>query len=386
MLIKQTEKTLLEQMQIGDFEIEQRKTLFSLTDADIAALKSAKPIIDANIDDLVSKFYELQTSIPEISLLIGDADTLNRLRHAQRKYVVDLFYGLYDLEYVNNRLRIGLVHKRIGVEPKLYLSAMYALKSLLYDLLTHEIQDLGQREEVLAALEKLLLFDISLVFDTYIRSLLSEIEISKEKSDQYAQDLEYKIKERTRQLEYLSRTDPLTGLLNMRHLVDILTGTLRAAQRRAEPVSLVYIDIDDFKALNDTRGHQYGDEVLRILGASIAKVSRKEDSCFRYGGDEFCIILPNCTEDAALELYKLRLSEEVLDKSKEIVLSIGIVQTGPLEYLEPEALITKADRRMYKAKQAKKSSLKNTDMNTLRYDPSGSSSKEYNDNKVRDKK
>ena len=179
MLIKQTEKTLLEQMQIGDFEIEQRKTLFSLTDANIAALKSAKPIIDANIDDLVSKFYELQTSIPEISLLIGDADTLNRLRHAQRKYVVDLFYGLYDLEYVNNRLRIGLVHKRIGVEPKLYLSAMYALKRLLYDLLTQEIQDLGQREEVLAALEKLLLFDISLVFDTYIRSLLSEIRFRK---------------------------------------------------------------------------------------------------------------------------------------------------------------------------------------------------------------
>jgi len=122
-------------MRISEFEVEQRQKLFSLSNDDIDALQSAQAIIDANIDTLVSDFYSLQTSIPEISLLIGDSDTLTRLSRAQRRYVIDLFSGIYDLEYVNNRLRIGMVHKRIGVEPKLYLSAIYTLKNLLIKLL-----------------------------------------------------------------------------------------------------------------------------------------------------------------------------------------------------------------------------------------------------------
>ena len=115
----QTEQTLFEQMRITELEIESRKALFSFTGADVKALQSFKPIIEENIDKIVDDFYGLQTSVSEIALLIGDSDTLARLRTAQRRYVLDLFNGVYDLEYVNNRLRIGLVHKRIGVEPKL---------------------------------------------------------------------------------------------------------------------------------------------------------------------------------------------------------------------------------------------------------------------------
>ena len=88
-------------MQISDFEVEQRKALFSFGSKDVETLKTIKPIIDANLDLLVEKFYEMQTNIPEISLLIGDSDTLARLHRAQRKYIVDLFTGLYDLEYMN---------------------------------------------------------------------------------------------------------------------------------------------------------------------------------------------------------------------------------------------------------------------------------------------
>ena len=119
--MNQTEQTLLEQMRITDFEVEHRKILFSFSNADAQLLLSCKPTIEQNIDSVVTEFYRMQTSVAEIALLIGDADTLARLRSAQRKYILDLFGGLYDLEYVNNRLRIGLVHKRIGVEPKLYL-------------------------------------------------------------------------------------------------------------------------------------------------------------------------------------------------------------------------------------------------------------------------
>ena len=349
-----TNETLLEQMHINEFEIDQRKDLFCFDKDDVSALKSAKKVVDQNIDDIVNRFYEQQISIPEIALIIGDADTLNRLRQAQRQYLIDLFSGLYDMDYVNNRLRIGLVHKRIGVDPKLYLSGIHTLKSILIDVLSEKIDNAEGRKNVIAALEKLLLFDISLVFDTYIRSLLSEIEIAKEKSDQYAHILEDKVKERTQQLEDLSRTDPLTGLLNVRHLTETLTATLRSAKRRSEPVSVVFIDINDFKVINDTQGHQKGDEILCIVSNSLMTVSREEDSCFRYGGDEFCIILPNCTEALAHDIYEQRLSDTLQESGENISLSMGIVQTGPLDYLEPDALIQKADHLMYTKKKESK--------------------------------
>lgn len=352
--MKQTDQTLLEQMRITDFDIENRKTLLALSVDDFKRLKAYRPIIEGRVDKLVDCFYKMQTSVAEIALLIGDADTLDRLKAAQRKYVLDLFSGIYDLEYVNNRLRIGLVHKRIGVEPKLYLSAINTLKGLLLEIMFETLNEKTERMAMIAALDKLLLFDITLVFETYIRSLVSEIEISKEKSERYACALEEKVRERTQQLEELTRVDSLTGLLNVRYLNETLTRTLRIAQRRCEPVSIVYIDINNFKEINDTHGHSAGDQILRAVGTSIKKISREEDSCFRYGGDEFCLILPNCKEDQAAEIYINRLNEEIKQSLNNVSLSIGIIDTGPDKYGEPDYLIQQADEKMYVAKKKSK--------------------------------
>jgi len=349
--VKQTEQTLLEQLQITEFDIANRKTLLSLTEDDFTVLSSFSNVIAARIDSLVARFYEMQTSIPEIALLIGDADTLHRLENAQRRYVLDLFSGVYDMDYVNNRLRIGLVHKRIGVEPKLYLSAISTLKSLLSEIIFETLSDNAERQTMVAALDKLFLFDITLVFETYIRSLVSEIEISKQKSERYACALEEKVRERTQQLEQMTRTDSLTGLLSVRYLTETLTQTLRAAQRRSEPVSIAYIDINDFKMINDVKGHRRGDEILRIVAAAIKKVSRMEDRCFRYGGDEFCMILPNCRETQAQDIYITRLNAVIKQELDDVSLSVGIAQTGPDEFEEPNLLINQADLRMYDAKK-----------------------------------
>lgn len=352
--MKQTEQTLLEQMRITDFEVDHRKTLFLFSAADAQLLLSCKPTIEKNIDSVVAEFYRMQTSIPEIALLIGDADTLSRLRSAQRRYILDLFSGLYDLEYVNNRLRIGLVHKRIGVEPKLYLSAIHTLKELLHRTIANETPADSDRDEIIRALDKLLQIDVTLVFETYIRSLVSEIETAKDKSEQYARSMEEKVKERTRQLEEMSRTDALTGLLNVRYLHDIVTTALRSAQRRAEPVTAIYIDINDFKQINDTQGHQHGDEILRTVGKAIIDTARAEDSCIRYGGDEFCIILNNCREAQANELFVNRLNQRIAETLGDVTLSIGVAQTGPNEYVDATTLIRMADENMYAAKQVHK--------------------------------
>ncbi|WP_410499577.1 protoglobin domain-containing protein [Chitinibacter sp. S2-10] len=352
--MKQTEQTLLEQMRITEFEIEFRKTLFSINEADVAALARFRPMAELRIDHLVDQFYELQTSVPEIALLIGDADTLGRLRMAQRKYVLDLFSGVYDLEYVNNRLRIGLVHKRIGVEPKLYLAAINTLKQLLHGLIQNTIQDEAVCKATILALEKLFMFDIALVFDTYIRSLVSEIESSRNKSEQYARSLEEKVRTRTRDLENASRTDPLTELFNVRDLIETLTRAIRQAERRGESVALAYIDINDFKMINDTHGHLRGDEILRFVASCLRRISRIEDSCFRYGGDEFCVILPNCDQAHAEEIFMGRLFEEMYTREACVSLSIGCASTGPEIYCSPEELIHRADAQMYKMKEARK--------------------------------
>ena len=349
--MKQTDQTLLEQMRITDLEISYRQDLLGFHEDDFTRLKQFKPLIESEIDTLVNKFYQQQTSISEIALLIGDADTLGRLQKAQRKYVLDMFSGVYDLEYANNRLRIGLVHKRIGVEPKLYLSAISNLKILIEQLIRDSIPDQFEAQTTISSLGKLFTFDITLVFETYIRSLVSEIQIAKDKSESYAKNLEEKVKQRTSRIEELMRTDALTGLLNVRYLLDTLTVVVRAAQRRSEAVSLVFLDVDKFKKINDSQGHQRGDEILRTVGAAISTVSRADDYAFRYGGDEFCVILPNCAEDLAREIYITRLNAEIKRHEPDLKVSAGILQTGPDEYSEPDVLIQKADALMYEAKK-----------------------------------
>jgi diguanylate cyclase len=199
--MERIEQTLLTQMQITNHEIGRRKVLLGLTAEEISLLADCRCFIEEDIEAIVENFYQLQTSISEISLLIGDADTLRRLHAAQRKYVLDLFSGSADLAYVSDRLHIGLVHKRIGVEPKLYLSAIKTLKDILNLVLERRITDTAVLARTRQALDKLLYFDITLVVDTYIRSLVSEVETAKASVENYAASLELQVAERTRQLE-----------------------------------------------------------------------------------------------------------------------------------------------------------------------------------------
>lgn len=350
--MRQTDQTLLEQLRITDLELETRKALYGLTQHDVEVLTSVRGTVEQRLDIVVDRFYEAQTAVPDIALLIGDADTLVRLRNAQRRYLQGLFTGSYNLEYVNNRLRIGLVHKRIGVEPKLYLAAVHTLESLLIADLADVLDDPALLQRVTSSLRKLVMFDIALVFETYIRSLVAEIETSKDRSEAYARSLEDKVRERTLQLEAMNRTDSLTGLISGRHLRAELADALYRASRRLEPVAVAYLDIDGFKQINDTQGHAGGDAVLSRLGTTIREIAREEDLCFRNGGDELCIVLPNCTSDGAQSTFVSRLVERLAEVAPEVTISAGCADTGSPDYLGPDELIQAADAAMYEAKRA----------------------------------
>jgi diguanylate cyclase len=358
LLNRQTDQSLLEQMRLHELEIAYRKSLFFFEEQDVQALIRCRPAIEESIDSLVDKFYELQTSVPEISLLIGDSDTLARLQRAQREYIFDLFSGNYDLEYVNNRLRIGLVHKRIGVEPKLYLSAIHTLTQLLRATIRKAGLTPADCDSALTALDKLISIDVTFAVETYIRSLMSEIELSKVKAEEYGRSMELEVKKRTRELEVLSRVDPLTGLLNVRYMEQIMTRILRRAQRRSEPVTAVYFDINDFKSFNDTQGHQRGDTILRSLGTAVKSIAREEDCCFRCGGDEFCVVMGNCRLEDAEQFFIARLSQQFKESEDSVSLSFGVAQTGPSKYVGARALIQEADSRMFTAKKKLKEKIR----------------------------
>jgi diguanylate cyclase len=356
-MMKRTEKTLLEQMQFSDVEISRRMELLGLTQSCLEVLSTHYDLIEESISDIVDEFYEKQTAIEEIALLIGDSDTLVRLRSAQRDYILDLFSGNYDVEYVNNRLRIGMVHKRIGVEPKLYLSAVSSLKDLIIKVLKSGIKDSEILEKSINILDKLMYFDTTLVFDTYIDSLVSEIEAAKKRTEQYASSLEKKVAERTAQLQRQARLDSLTGIYNMGAMRDELRKALALAKRHGNKLSLIYLDVDDFKKINDLEGHVKGDEVLQHVGKVLQQNVREVDIPCRYGGDEFCVILPDCNSDNA-QMVSEKIHSAFHLKYPEIHLSIGISETGSESYDDPKNLIKRADEQMYLAKKSKGTKIK----------------------------
>ncbi|MEZ5339128.1 MAG: GGDEF domain-containing protein [bacterium] len=337
-------------MRITELEIQRRKELLGLTRADLTLLTEVRGIVEENLDAIVDDFYERQTANAEIALLIGDADTLMRLKAAQRNYILELFGGYYDSEYVNSRLRIGMVHKRIGVGPKHFTSAVLLLKQIMLRVIGIALQDEERTEAIRQALEKLIQFDTAFVFDTYIKCLVSEIELSREKVESYARDLEATVRSRTRELEELSQRDSLTSLYNRRALLEMLRRDLGNARRSGDCVSMVYLDVDRFKQINDNEGHHRGDEVLKSVASVLSMITRDVDIAGRFGGDEFCIVLPG-TDQAGARVFAERLIRELGERQPEITLSIGICQNGPHEFIGIPEMLRCADERMYLSKK-----------------------------------
>lgn len=158
-----------------------------------------------------------------------------------------------------------------------------------------------------------------------------------------------------------SRTDPLTGLFNRSQLFATLEQEVSRTRRSERGFCVLMIDLDGLKAINDTAGHLRGDEVLRMLGRVIAGSIRTVDSAYRYGGDEFVVVLPE-TEivGAFVVAEKIRLGSEELGTALghpgQASVSIGLV-SHPEDGLTGEELMAAADRAMYQAKSLGKNQI-----------------------------
>lgn len=358
--MKKSSQTLIEQLKISKPELDRRKEYVGFTESDTLSLISLRELIVENIDTIVDQFYDKILPFDEMDNIIGDAETLMRLKNYQKDYIVSLFCGQYDEGYVHSRLRVGMVHKRIHLDPKFFISAVHNLSTILRSFVSSQNKDDCQSCLAgIAAIEKIIMFDLSLVLDTYIYSLMDETRYSKEKLESYTNSLEEVIAERTKLLQDQATHDGLTELLNQRAFYKELNSELLRGQRRNYSTVIVYFDLDGFKKLNDTQGHNRGDEVLTAVAESMKSALRGSEITARYGGDEFCIILPDSTiKDAELACKRLC---EVIKKSTEgtgITCSMGIAISSPENNYDANSLVKKADKAMYEAKKISGFSIK----------------------------
>lgn len=343
-----------EELRLTDGEIRRRLELLAVTRQDMAELIGMKSLIAPGVTELVDSFYAGQMEVEEIRRLIGEAETLARLKNHLRRYILTLFGGEYGPEYVLSRLRIGLVHKHIGVPPKLYLPSFRSLCALLRQAVLDKSDDCGACRRRLDALEKIMLFDLELVFDTYIHSLLDEVARGKKELEEYAEGLEETVAQRTDELARLANHDGLTDLLNQRSFYEELRRETARALRSGGQLALIYLDLDGFKAVNDSQGHLRGDEILIGVAEVIRRVVRLEDIAARYGGDEFCIILPHSGTANAREVARrlIEAFEQEPDlKGTGVRLSIGIAAGEGARLHDADLLVKSADGAMYRSKK-----------------------------------
>jgi diguanylate cyclase len=242
----------------------------------------------------------------------------------------------YTLAFIDMRMPPGWDGVTTAIEirkvdPNIYIVFVTAYS----DKNMAEIyQEIGQSDKILY-LKKPFEFD-------EIRSIITMITKTYEK--------EIRLEERANQ-------DGLTGLLTRRRFMEVFQTEFNRAQRYTKQLSLLMLDIDYFKKINDNHGHQAGDEVLKYLARTCIKSMRTIDQCGRYGGEEFIILLPEISQSVAVNVSE-RLRKEIENlkiiwKGLELSVTVSI---GCTEYLpgydkESDSMINRADQALYIAKE-----------------------------------
>lgn len=200
-----------------------------------------------------------------------------------------------------------------------------------------------------------------------VQAVLETITQETERMLRYNEELEKRLDQSSRMMGEIKRdmarirheavTDGLTGLANRKAFDEQINRLCRESNRDGHIFSLIMIDIDHFKAFNDTYGHQVGDQVLRLVSMTLVNEVKGQDMAARYGGEEFAIILPgtnvNAAQAAAENLRKAVEKKEVINRSTgdhlgQITVSLGVAQFYGNE--EVEELIKRADMALYSSK------------------------------------
>jgi diguanylate cyclase (GGDEF)-like protein len=171
------------------------------------------------------------------------------------------------------------------------------------------------------------------------------------------------LKESLQKLEQMAATDPLTGVYNRRHFGEVLEKYFAESTRYGQDLACIMCDLDGYKKLNDTLGHQFGDKVLQVTATIIARNLRVMDVAARYGGDEFVVLLPHAGSPVAMGVGE-RIREQFLTQMRAMLpatpeglaltMSMGVSSVQSNRAANSDQLVALADEALYEAKHAGK--------------------------------
>jgi rsbT co-antagonist protein RsbR len=162
-------------LKLDEVELGSRRAFFTLSDDDLARLASLRPFAEKVMDGIVEDFYALLLSHPDTKKFFPDELAIRRVKRTQKEYFLGLFAGRCDLAYVEDRLRVGAIHERIGLSPKWYLGAYRQYLDLIQDRLFTELGNVTAVRAAFASIKKIVFFDVALAIDTYIAANLEAL-------------------------------------------------------------------------------------------------------------------------------------------------------------------------------------------------------------------
>ncbi len=332
---------------------QARLALLNLTTADAALGECLRElVIQPNVDAIVSAFYAKLSEDAESRVIIDRSDRA-LLAHRQTDYLLKFGVDFDSVDYFEDRLRIGLVHAWVGVPLGLYLCSYQVL---LAEILRHIEQVIPSIEQCRfgAFINKIAALDTSLASEVYHIAQMRHLESSVSR-----------LRDERIQLRHAAGTDALTGLANRASLLPHLSQSLAVAVRNEQPLCVIMADLDRFKLINDTHGHQVGDQVLRDTAVRLRTSLRDFDMVGRYGGEEFVTVLQNTPLEVARQVAE-RVRQQVGGHPYNVVgsgLKITISQGLALAHAgdSVDSLIERADAALYAAKEAGRNCVKIAD-------------------------
>ena len=330
----------------GNDSLEDRTRMYDLGITDYILKTSGADIIKQNLATF-RREDTLTLKMKDLSYAVVDDSRVDRK-------VVERIFSLHDIRNVDY-YDSGRGLAESGREYDVYLID-FILQDTSGDKIIMKLRDDGSNSVVIAisginntkTISRVLSIGAS---DYIVKPFNYDLFIARLKTNIRSYLLFREVKQKTVELEKMAITDTLTGLFNRGHIYERLNQEVEKSGRYGSNFSLLMLDIDKFKAVNDRYGHQFGDEVLRVVSDVIRLSIRSVDIAGRYGGEEFMIILPEVSLSGAVPVAERirRGVEAVCFAKSEVKITVS---GGAAEYNGSiEKLVKQADMLMYRAKE-----------------------------------
>ncbi|MGV7930538.1 MAG: diguanylate cyclase [Spirochaetota bacterium] len=330
----------------GNESEEDRKRMFDLGIIDYISKLSDPLEIKRNLESYRNE-DEILGRVRELHIAVCDDSRMDR-------HIFERIFSLANIEKVD----YFSAGEDLLLSPKTY--DVYLVDMVLKNMSgTHIVRKLREAgsESVIMVISgidhyKTISSVLGMGANDYItKPFNTELFLARLKSNIRAYLLLREVRLKTRQLEQMAITDGLTGVFNRRHILYLLQREIERSKRYSSPLSIMMVDIDHFKKINDTYGHQFGDRVIVNVTGMIKREIRNVDMLGRYGGEEFLVVFPNTDmKNALLIAERIRKAMGLLKSSKHdfnVSISAG-VQTWKGH--DMENLVREADLSLYSAK------------------------------------